>query len=52
MEDIKLYGRCDACNKKSFFVRKREIKLPIGSIAKSKKLLCTPCYNAIKLVIK
>lgn len=49
MTDFKLYGKCETCPRKAFFVRKRVVPVPqLGSItAKSKKLMCGRCYRKV-----
>lgn len=52
MNDFTFYGPCEGCKKPRFFIRKRDIKLPIGQVAKSQKKLCGKCYKAVKKVIE
>lgn len=47
MTDFKIRGRCLGCKRKRWFVRKRQVKLPIGLIATSKDLMCTTCYRKL-----
>ena len=49
---MKFFSICDLCGIKKFFINKREIKLPIGALAISKKLMCGTCYSDIKKLIK
>ncbi len=52
MGDFSLYGMCEICKKKKFFVSKRMIKIPVAGMAKSKKKLCTVCHLALKSMIR
>lgn len=41
------------CHRKTFFVRKRSVPLPIGSIkAKSQKRMCGKCFKKVMEALK
>lgn len=46
-EDFKFYGRCETCGKKRVLIRKREVPLPTGLIAKSQKKMCNSCFKQV-----
>lgn len=51
--DWKFYAPCFKCKKRKFFVRKRRIPLPTGTlVATSRELFCTPCTNLLATEIK
>lgn len=48
MTDFKLYGTCEGCKKKKFFIGKRTINIANAGLAKSQKLLCAKCVRPFK----
>jgi len=51
MKHFSIRGICRGCRKMKWFVRKRNITLPIGQVAESKDLFCTTCYNKLQGVL-
>lgn len=50
---MKIYGACDNCKKKAWFVRKRSFPVPAMKLkAKSKWQLCNTCYKKLNDVLK
>jgi len=49
---MKLYAKCGSCNKKKFFVKKRNYNIPKIGNATSKEILCFSCYKIIKDINK
>ena len=47
MTDFEIYGKCATCKQNKFFIRKRQVPLPVGVNATSKKKLCTHCYKGL-----
>jgi hypothetical protein len=48
-----IYGTCETCKKKKFFVKKRKIEVPFEKqIATSKKQMCRKCINIIKVALQ
>lgn len=51
MIDMKLYGKCERCRKNGWFIRRREVMIPIGLKAKSKDKLCNECHKSVISVV-
>lgn len=43
-----IYNKCFNCKKYKFFVRKRKVTLPNGSIANSREPFCGKCHKALQ----
>lgn len=52
MIEIRIYGKCDTCFKKRWFVRSRTVPVKIGILAKSQKKMCTKCYKTVLSLLK
>lgn len=51
-DDFRLYSKCETCPRKALFVRKRMVKLPIGSTAKSQKRMCNQCFTRVNKMLE
>lgn len=45
---MKLYGNCETCYKKGFFIRNRVMKLNTNMFITSKKMMCSGCVKNLK----
>lgn len=50
--EFSIYGICETCHKKRWFVRKRIVKLPINRTAKSQKKMCNKCYRGVNKMLE
>jgi len=49
---MKLYAKCNSCNKKRFFIKQRTYNIPKLGKATSQGELCYKCYKDIKTINK
>ncbi len=48
MTDFILFGKCEACPRKRFFIRKRTVPTPLKSItARSQLKICNSCHKKV-----
>lgn len=53
MSDFKLFGTCEMCGKKRFFIKKVKMNLPHSKeTMTSKKKACAKCRKNVKLMIQ
>lgn len=49
---MKLIGTCDVCHETKFLIKKRDFTIPTGTVVTSKKEMCIPCGNKIRLALQ